>query len=137
VRLTPRAEARPALSIALIPNEFDLIDGNAAVQYMQALAFAEQQNALEAMREFQRKSRRDAEAAGKDSSQTETYVWLETAPSELLLERVREYLGFSSFQTRYLDEALKRSDCDFDRNIRSVKNTIGFLLPEIQALREV
>lgn len=137
VNLTPQAEAKPALSIALIPNEFDLIDGNAAVQYMQAIAFAEQQYALEQMREFQRKSGREAEAAGKDRSQAEPYVWLETVPRDLPLERVREYLGFSSFQTRYLDEALKRRECNFDRNIRAVENPMDFLLSEIQALREV
>ena len=137
VNLIPQAEAKPALSIALIPNEFDLIDGNAAVQYMQALAFAEQQNALEQMREFQRKSQREVEAAGKDTSQVEPSVWLETAPSDLPVERVREYLSYSSWQTRYLDEAIKRRECNFDRNIRAVKNPMGFLLPEIQALREV
>lgn len=137
VNLTSQAEAQPALSIALIPNEFDLIDGNAAVQYMQALAFAEQQAPLEAMREFQRKGGREAEAAGKNWSQAEPYVWLETAPNALPLERVRKYLSYSGFQTRYLDEALKRRDCNFDRNIRAVENPMGFLLPEVQALREV
>lgn len=137
VNLTPQAEAKPALSVTLIPNEFDLIDGNAAVQYMQALAFAEQHNALEAIREFQRKGRREAEAAGKDASQAEPHIWLETAPSDLPLERVREYLGYSSFQTRYLDEALKRRNCDFDRNIRAAKDPIGYLLPEIQVMREL
>lgn len=137
VNLTPQAEAKPALSVTLIPNEFDLIDGNAAVQYMQALAFAEQHNALEAIREFQRKGRREAEAAGKDASQAEPHIWLETAPRDLPLERVREYLGYSSFQIRYLDEALKRRDCDFDRNIRAAKDPIGYLLPEIQMMHEL
>lgn len=137
VNLTPQAEAKPALSIALIPNEFDLIDGNAAVQYMQALAFAERHNELEQMRDFQRKSQREAEAAGKDWSQVEPYVWLETAPSDLPLERVREYLSYSSFQTHYLDEALKRRECNFDRNIRAVDNPLGFLLPEVQVMREL
>ncbi len=137
VNLTPQAEAKPALSIALIPNEFDLIDGNAAVQYMQAIAFAEQSSALEAMREFRRKSEREAEEAGKDWTQAEPYVWLETVPSNLPIDRVQKYLSYSSWQARYLDEALKRRDCNFDRNIRAVENPIGFFLSEIQGIREV
>ncbi len=137
VNLTPQAEAKPALSVTLIPNEFDLIDGNAAVQYMQALAFAEQHNALEQLREFQRKGRREVEAGGEDPSQAEPNIWLETAPSDLPLERVRAYLGYSSFQTRYLDEALKRRGCDFDRNIREAKDPVGYLIPEIQMMREL
>ena len=137
VNLTPQAVARPALSVTLIPNDFDLIDGNAAVQYMQAMAFAEQSYALEQMREFERKSGREAEAVGRDSSQAEPSIWMETAPSDLPLERVRKYLGYSSFQTRYLDEALKRRQCDFDRNIREVKNPIGFVLSEVQGIRQV
>lgn len=137
LKLIPQAEPRPALSVTLIPNEFELLDGNAAVQYLQALAFAEQQYALERMREFSRESRQAVEAAGLDFSQAEPYVWLETSPRDLPLERVRKYLDYSSFQSRYLEQAVLRRHCDFDRNMRAVANPIGYLLPEIQALREL
>ncbi len=137
VRLTPQAEPKPALSIALIPNDLDLVDGNAAVQYLQAMAFAEQQSALEAMRRFQQKGFQDAQAAGKDTSMSEPNVWLQTIPADLPVERVKEYLGYSTFQMRYLEQAAQRRSCSFDRNIKSVENPIGYLLSEIQAMREL
>ncbi len=137
VNLTPQAEPKPALSVVLIPNDFDLIDGNAAVQYLQAIGYAEQSAAQQAMQVFNRKSRQEMEAAGKDSSQAEPDVWLQTAPADLPLERVKEYLNYSSFQTRYLEQAVQRRHCDFDRNIREVDNPIGYLLPEVQALRDL
>ncbi|MEZ6136092.1 MAG: hypothetical protein R3C53_14425 [Pirellulaceae bacterium] len=137
IKLAPQAEPQPALSVVLIPHEFDLIDGNAAVQYLQAISFAEQTNAQNAMREFQQKNVREAQATGKNIAEVEPYVWLKTAPADLPLEDVRKYLSYSGFQVRFLEQAVQRRHLNFDRNIQSDDNPIGYLLPEIQVMREL
>lgn len=138
LELVPKAEPKPALSVQLIPNEFDLKEGNAAVFYLQAMGFFEQRNALQAKTEFEQMNRQAAEAEGKDISDFPPHVWRErTRPKDLPLEEVKKYLQFTSFQPRYLAQAVQRRSCDFDRHIRDVENPVGYLLPEIQSMREL
>jgi hypothetical protein len=46
-------------------------------------------------------------------------------------------LTYSSFQPPFLKEAAARPLCDFDRQIKTVENPMGYLLPEIQAFRDL
>lgn len=137
VRLQPQAEFRPSLGLRLIANQMEMVEGNAAIHYLAALGFAEQHPALEAMLAFNRESRQAVDAAGDYTRMAEPYVWLETSPDQLPLERVREYLQYSRFQTGHLQRAALRERCDFDRNVRGITDPQSYLLPEVQAMREL
>lgn len=137
LNLAAHAEPKPALSIQLIPDDFHQKEGNAAVFYLQAMGFFEQTNALKAKTEFERKNYEAATAAEKSINDVPPQSWRATRPENLPIEQVKEYLNFTSFQTRYLTEAVQRKRCDFDRHIRDVENPVGYLLPEIQSMREL
>jgi hypothetical protein len=132
VTLAPKTEHKPALSIRFIPDPFHAKPGNAAIFYLKAGGFFEQTAALQAKRKFEDESRA---AAGNQAFAP--YVWLETEVKDLPVEKVKEYLTYTSFQPLFLDEAASRLHCDFDRQIKTVENPAGYLLPEIQAIREV
>lgn len=134
--LTPMPEARPALKHRFIPDEFDLQDGNAAIFYIKAMGFLEQNGARDMLSETRKKLRKVAEEKGElDNAAPES--WLELSPKELPLDEVKKYLALMSFQPRDLAEAAKRRSFSLDRNIRQVSNPIGVLLPEIQTMREL
>lgn len=134
--LTPMPETRPALKHRFIPDEFDLQDGNAAIFYIKAMGFLEQNNVRDALSETRKKLRKIAEEKGEpDNAAPES--WLDMSPKELPIEEVKKYLFFTSFQPRDLAEATKRRSFSLDRNIRQVSNPIGVLLPEIQTMREL
>lgn len=135
--LSPQREPEPALSVDLIPNEFDLKDGNAAIQYVQAMGFLEQSNAQRAKSDFENASREAANSQGKSWDEVPPQSWYESRPEDLPMEQVREYLSYTEFQTRYLEEAVQRRICDFDRHIRDVENPVMYLLPEIQMMRDL
>lgn len=137
LNLAPHAEPKPALTIQLIPDDFHQKDGNAAVFYLQAMGFFEQTGALQAKTEFERKNAEAAKSADLMLSDVPPNSWRVTRPENLPLEQVKEYLNYTSFQPRYLIEAVQRKHCDFDRHIRDVENPVGYLLPEIQAMREL
>ena len=59
------------------------------------------------------------------------------APQDLPLDEVRKFLQLTSFQTHFLREAARRRNLDLNRNMRQVKDPIAYLLPEIQAMREL
>lgn len=132
VTLAPKAEQKPALSIRFIPDPFNAKPGNAAIYYLKAGGFFEQQAAMQAKRKFEEDSR----AAAGDAEYA-PYVWLDTELKDLPIEKVKEYLVYTSFQPLFLEEAAARLHCDFDRQIKTVDNPVGYLLPEIQAMREL
>ena len=131
VTLVPKAEHKPALSIRFIPNSFNAKPGNAAIYYLKAGGFFEQTAAMQAKRKFEDESR----AAAGDGDFA-PYVWLETEVKDLPVENMKEYLVYTSFQPLFLEEAASRLHCDFDRQIKSVENPVGYLLPEVQAIRD-
>lgn len=137
LELKPRAEPKPALSVALMPNEFNMKEGNAAIQYLQALGFLEQANAQRAKADFENASREAAIKEGKSVSQVPPNNWYDTRPEDLPISQVKEYLAYTSFQPKYLAEAVQRRTCSFDRHIRDVENPVMYLLPEIQSMREL
>jgi len=132
VTLAPKAEHKPALAIRFIPDSFNAKPGNAAIFYLKAGGFFEQSAALLAKRKFEEDARLAARAGDY-----EPFVWLDTKVKDLPLERVKEYLAYTSFQPHLLEEAAARLHCDFDRQIKTVENPAGFLLPEIQAIRDI
>ena len=135
IQIVPKAEPQPALSVRLLPALVDQKEGNAAVQYMQAMAFAEQTSARRAKEDFEREQIAIAREEGKDFGEVPPGIWREMAPDELPIDEVKEFLNLTNFQKRFLREAVFRKTCNFDRHIRDVDRPIMFLLPEIQAIR--
>jgi hypothetical protein len=117
VTLAPKAEHKPALSIRFIPDPFNAKPGNAAIYYLKAGGFFEQSAALQAKRKFEEDSR-----AAANGGEYAPYVWLETEVKDLPIEKMKEYLTYTSFQPLFLAEAASRLHCDFDRQIKSVEN---------------
>lgn len=135
--LYPRAEPKPALKYRFLPDSFSAVEGNAAIFYLKASGFLEQNAARQALNKFVEDSMAKARKEGKDSNNVPPYVWLSTPPDALPLKEVKEYLQFTSFQQPFLREAAARERFDMDRNFKDVDNPIAYLLPEIQNLREV
>ena len=133
----PQAEPRPALKYRLMPDPNDVIEGNAALYYLKAMGFLEQTSAAARLQEFRNKYRKVAEEKGVSISSLPPYSWLEMAPQELPLAEVKEYLSNSAFQIPLLVEATRRTQFSLDRNIRDVESPVAYLLPEIQAMREL
>ena len=78
--LTPKAAPKPALKYLLIPDDFDLQDGNAAIFYLKAMGFLEQEHARDHLSEFRKKARKTAESKGEDPSNVAPYSWLNMTP---------------------------------------------------------
>lgn len=136
--LYPRGEPRPALKYRLIPDDFDMVDGNAAIYYLKAMGFLEQNAAHEQLMKLQREAEKRASPEAKDYGEVvPPYMWLSLPPSELPLEKVKEFLQLTAFQSDFLREAAKRKEMSMDRHIRSVQNPLAYLLPEIQSMREL
>lgn len=135
--VTPKAEPRPALRHHLIPDDFDLREGNAAIYYLRAMGFLEQNYARDMLSDSLKKARKAAEEKGEDSSNFPPYSWLDMPLKELPLEDVKKYLQLLSFQPRDLAEAARRRSFSMDRNLRQEPNPVGVLLPDIQTMREL
>jgi len=135
--LHAKAEPRPALKYRLIPDDFEMLDGNAYIYYLKANGFFEQRSARERLIQIWREASARAEKEGKQYHQVPPAVWGSTPPDELPLDEVKEYLRLTSFQTQFLREAAQRDRFDADRNLREADDLIGYLLPEIQSMREV
>jgi hypothetical protein len=135
--VTPMAEPRPALKHHLIPDDFDLQEGNAAIYYLRAMGFLEQNSARELLSEYLKKARKAADEKGDDSNNVPPYSWLDMPQKELPIEDVKKYLQMLSFQPRDLAEAARRRSFSMDRNLRQEPNPVGVLLPDIQTMREL
>jgi hypothetical protein len=133
--LHPQLEPKPALSVRFLPDPFDVLPGNAAVFYLKATGFLEQDNARERLRKFHHDELAAAQARGDDAAPPNT--WLTMPPDTLPLPEVKEYLALYAFQSPSLREAANRSRFDMERNFRDLDNPIAYLLPEIQVLRQV
>lgn len=135
--LYPQAESKPALKYHLLPDAFDALPGNAAIFYLKATGFFEQSAARERIAQLNKDAMAWARKEGKDFGDVPPYVWLNTPPSAMPLEEVKEYLNLTSFQPPIIREAALRKRFDMDRNFREVDDPIAYLLPEIQNLREL
>lgn len=135
--LHPKPEPRPALKYHLIPDQFDMLDGNAAIFYLMAMGYLEQDPAHKRLFEIYDQAGDRSRQEGKEIHQVPPMSWLTMAPGELPLKEVKEFLQLTSFQPHYLAEASRQSRFDMQRNIHTVDDPIGFLIPEIQAMREL
>jgi hypothetical protein len=135
--LHPRGEPRPALQHRLLPDEFDMVEGNAAVHYLKAMGFLEQAPARDQLRELYRSAAEQAAREGRGADKLPPYSWLEMAPRELPVDEVRDLLRLTAFQPPMLAEATRRRRFDMDRNIREANDVIGYLIPEMQGMREL
>jgi hypothetical protein len=133
----PKGEPQPALKYQLIPDKANLLGGNAAIYYLKALGFLEQNIARERLTEFHQQASRQAQEEGKEYHEVPPEAWRSMAPAELPLDEVKKYLNLTSFQPPLLREAARRERFDLDRNLRDVDNPLGYLLPEIQTMREL
>ena len=133
--LHPMLEPVPALQYRLIPDDYERIDGNAAVFYLKAMGFLEEMHAREMVTKFHRESEKQAEAQGKDDYPP--YEWMKMNPKDLPVEEVKKFLRLVRFQEPMLRDASLRSKFSLDRNIRGVDNPIMYLLPEINQIRQV
>jgi len=135
--LHAKAEPRPALKYRLIPDDFEMLDGNAAVYYLKALGFLDQTWASERLIQIQKEATARAQKEGKGYKEVPPAVWLSTPPYELPLQEVREYLQLTAFQTPFIYEAARRDRFDADRNLREVADWSSYPLTDIQAMREL
>lgn len=135
--LHAKAETRPALKYRLIPDDFDLEEGNAAIHYLKAVGFLEQGPVRQRVTEINLEAARVAEQEGKALQQVPPFVWQEMAPADLPREEVRKYLDLLSFQTRFVEKGARQRRFDMDRNLRQVEDPLGYLIPEVQAFREL
>ncbi len=135
--LHPQPEPRPALKYRLLPDEFEMLDGNAAVYYLQAVGFLEQDPSRKMLFEYYQAARERANEQGKALHQAPPYTWYSMSPEELPLAEVKDFLRMTAFQPRYLAEAAKRRRYDMDRNIREAEDVIGYLLSDVQTMRQL
>lgn len=134
--LFPQAESKPALRYRLVPRPIDQHDGNAALFYLKAMGFFEQQPARRELFAFDERAREAAKAEGEGATAA-PYRWLDMSPDELPVEEVREYLKLLEFQTDFIADAARRGEFSLDRDINKVKSPVAYLLPEIQQTREL
>ncbi len=135
--LHPQSEPKPALKYRLVPDPFDLLEGNSAIYYLKAMGFIEQTPAANKLQEFRDKYRKQATEQGVQIYNLPPYSWLDMSPKELPIEEVKQYLSYSSFQIPFIAEATRRPQFTLDRNMRSIEQPIAYLLPEIQNIREL
>jgi hypothetical protein len=133
----PAAEPLPALKYRLLPDEFDLQDGNAALYYLKAMGFLEQAGAREKLNEMYKQAVADSKSKELELDQQAPYSYQEMRPSELPTAQVKEYLNLLSFQPYFLEQGRKLRSFSMDRNMKQVDDPIGYLLPEIQSMREL
>ncbi|XZE42820.1 hypothetical protein SH467x_002355 [Pirellulaceae bacterium SH467] len=135
--LHPMAEPVPALSLRLLPEAFHVKPGNAATYYLKAMGFFEQNAARDELSRMLKEAASQAKEQGKELADVAPYSYLDMDPSELPVEEVRKYLQLFRFQPFLLEEARMRSVFELDRNIREASNPVGYLLPEVQAMRDL
>ena len=135
--LYPAAESKPALKHRLLLDPFERTRGNAAIFYLKALGFLEQNSARERLMQFHKDAAARAKKEDKELGQLPPHVWLNTPPDKMPREEVKKYLRLTSFQPQFIREGARRSHFDMDRNFREVDDPIAYLLPEIQNMREL
>lgn len=140
VRLTihPKAEAKPALKIQLVPDAAAQLEGNAAVFYLKAMGFLEQNSARDRLREIQKEGVEQAKATGGELTDFPPFSYVEMHPKDYPKAEVHEYLdGLLSFQVPSLREARLLREFSMHRNFKLSDNPIGYLLPEMSSMREL
>lgn len=133
ITLHLRDESRPALRHRLFPAT--QVDGNAAIYYLKAMGFLEQNDARQAVSKLYQKWRDESLESGL--ADAKPGIWQKIPPEEIDLAQAKEFLTLHSFQSRELREAARRKHFDMDRRMEEVDDPIGYLLPEIQTMRQL
>jgi hypothetical protein len=133
----PAAESKPSLKIKLLPDPTEQLDGNAAVFYLKAMGFLEQEGARDRIREIYKNISEQVKATGKPAEEFPPYSYQEMHPRDYPKKEVREFLDLLSFQELSLREARRFREFSMYRNLQLSDNPIGYLLPEMQAIREL
>jgi hypothetical protein len=134
ITIHPAAEPRPALRYRLLPAEEDLVDGNAAIHYLKAMGFLEQDITRKQIVELRTKA---AEESAKDGQPLlEWPPGHDTRAAALPLPEVREFLSLHGSQVPLLAEAARRRHCNWDRRIAETDNPAAYF-PEIWESRHL
>lgn len=134
--ICPTSEPSPALKHQLIPDNSERKDGNSALYYLKAMGFFEQSATRQKIQEYYSAGSKQAAEEGKDYRSMPPWIWLDTAPEDLPVDEVKQYLAYFSFQPPMLRDAAMQRGFSLDRHMQDVENPIGYLLPEIQTFRE-
>jgi len=137
MRISPRAESKPALRHRLSPHPFDAREGNAALFYLKAMGYLEQTAVRAAVTEFQRQASEDARREDGSRRTPAPYAWLNLPLEDFPVDEAKDYLRLLRFQEPFLAEAAQRTTFTSDRDIRRVERPTQYLLPEIQSMREL
>jgi hypothetical protein len=133
----PKNESKPSLKMRLLPDSREQLDGNAALFYLKAMGFFEQDTARAQIREMIKKGAEQEKLAGKEGMDYPPYSYLELHPRDYPKTEVQDYLKLLSFQEPWLREARRHRHFSMDRNIHLSDDPMGYLLPEIQSIREL
>ena len=101
------------------------------------MGFLAQDQARSRLGEIHEQAAERARKESKPSSEVPPYLWLAMPPAELPKAELKNYLELTSFQPALLQEAARRRQFDLDRNLRGANDPFGYLLPELQAMREI
>lgn len=137
LRLHPSNEPMPALRYQFFGDSFERLSGNAALYYLKAMGFLEQSRAQSKLADYHQRAVQKANEEGFPLSETAPYSWPSMPTSELPLEQVKEYLSYTQFQRMFLREATQQDSFSLDRHIETAESPVGYLLPEIQAMRQL
>ncbi|MEE8451549.1 MAG: hypothetical protein V3R99_06520 [Thermoguttaceae bacterium] len=135
--LHPKAEPRPALKYRLLPDDFDMVDGNAAIYYLKAIGFDGYSSPHHSLYRFDQEVRERAGNKDKRRSEIPPGIWRTMKPEDLPLEEVKEFLKFTNFQCADLKEASRRRRFDLDRNFREIEDPLSYQLGAIQSMQEL
>ena len=137
LKIYPKDESKPALKTKFLLAPTEQVEGNAAIFYLKAMGYFERDSARAQIAEALKKMGEQAKAAGKELNEFPPYSYLEMRPKDYPKEEVAKYLEPSSFQEPILREAKMLRTFSMDRNIQLADNPVGYLLPEIQNMREL
>lgn len=137
LKVSPKAAAFPALRHRLIPELADRADGNSAPFYLKAMGFVEQRNALIQLHKMEKQWLDEATEEQRGKGDYPPHIWQSMSPQSLPIEEVKEYLGLIHFQEELLYDAARRTSYSQERAMEREANPIGYLLPEVQHMREL
>ena len=137
LKVYPQAAPVPALRYRLVPDPAERTEGNAAPAYLKAMGFVEQTNARIALSKQQRKWYDEATTEQQADGDYPPENWRQMSPDKLPLKEVESYLQLIRFQEPMLYDAARRKNYSQDRAMEREPNPVGYLLPEVQQMREL
>ena len=137
LKVYPKAAPLPALKHRLVPAPEERTNGNAAPAYLKAMGFVEQNNARMELTKLEREWYEKATPEQQSNVDYPPYNWSKIPPNQLPLDQVERYLHLISFQEPMLYDAARRKNYSQYRAMERESNPIGYLLPEVQQMRDL